>query len=128
MATMRNLAVLETLQAQAVSTPTTINGSDMDLMGYVNPGGREIKAILSANAISGTSPTLDVKVQESDTGGGSGYSDISGAAFTQVTTVDSKQEIHFRTKKRYIRMVATTTGTSPTYQFCGLFLVEKRLT
>lgn len=121
----RVLEPKELLQATRVTAAETVDGTGVDLQGYINPGGREMKAILSANAISGTTPTLDIKLQESDSLG-TGYTDISGAAFTQVTTVDSLQEIHFRTSKRYVRAERVTTGTSPTYDLACLLLVEAR--
>jgi len=77
--------------------------------------------ILSTSAATaGTTPTLDVKLQESDALG-SGYTDITGAAFTQVTdAADSTQMISFQVGevKRYVRAVATIGGTvTPTFGF-----------
>jgi hypothetical protein len=118
----RAFTVLELLAAKRRTA--SANGTGVDLQGYVNPGGREMKAYLNCGAISsGTS--LDVKIQESDASG-SGYTDITGAAFTQLTTSPGDEEIHFRTNKRYVRAVGTLVGTN--YEYGVILLVENRLT
>ena len=90
---------------------TTTNGIAVDTNGF-----DDAQVILDTGASSGTSPTLDVKMQESDSSG-SGYTDISGATFTQITADDQHQSLglNLRSKKRYIRAVATLVGTSPTF-------------
>ena len=62
---------------------------------------------------SGT-PTLDVKLQESDTLGGT-YTDIVGGAFTQFGAADSFQvlKLDIANTKKYVRGSATAGGTSP---------------
>lgn len=62
--------------------------------------------------ISGTSPTLNVKVQGSDDGG-SNWTDIK--SFTQVTTTAGVQYIRILCPFKQIRAVATKGGTSPSY-------------
>lgn len=123
MSTQSNLKLVELVAASRKSASAT--GSDVDLKGYINPGGRQMKAFLSVTGVSGTSPTLDVKIQEADAT--SSYTDISGATFTQATTTTS-EEIHFRTNKRYVRAIATLAGTSPVFDVATLLLVEKRTT
>lgn len=123
MATQANFKIVELFAAARKSSSAT--GSDVDLKGYINPGGRQMKAFLSVTGVSGTSPTLDVKIQEADAT--STYTDITSASFTQLTTTGS-QEIHFRTNKRYVRAIATLAGTSPVFDAATLLLVEKRQT
>ncbi|TXH55825.1 MAG: hypothetical protein E6Q97_07990 [Desulfurellales bacterium] len=101
----------------------TANGTGVDLQGYTNPGGRQMKAILTNGTTSGTSPTLDVKLQDSDDN--STFADITGATFAQKTAAGN-EEIQFRTNKRYVRAVATIGGTSPSFTFAVLLLVNKR--
>ena len=89
------------------------NGAAFDLHDY---DGRFIVAF-STSAGGGTTPTLDVKIQDS-TDGSTGWADVSGAAFTQVTdAADSTQSLTLDTDavKVYIRVVTTITGTSPTF-------------
>jgi len=77
----------------------------------------DAQAILDVGAVTGTSPTLDTKFQES-ADGSSGWTDITGATIAQITTADQHKTlgINLRSVKRYIRAVATITGTSPTFQ------------
>lgn len=124
MATASNLKVLDLLAAKQRSASAT--GGDVDLKGYINPGGRQMKAYISVGAATGTGETLAVKIQEADDT--SSYTDITGAAFTSVGTNATTEEIHFRTNKRYVRAIATLGGTSPVYDFGVHLLVEKRLT
>ncbi len=87
------------------------NSTGIDIMEY----SAEAAVILQASAGSGNM-TLDVKLQHSDSLG-SGYTDLAGAAFTQVTTVASTQKISINTNeaKRYIRAVVDVGGTTPVY-------------
>ena len=99
----------------------TANGTAVDALGY-----NSLAAALEVGTVSGTSPTLDVKLQESDTSGGT-YTDISGAAFTQVTASNNSQILRVEglgtSRKRFIRAVATIAGTTPSFAFgCELLL------
>jgi hypothetical protein len=67
--------------------------------------------------VLGSSATVDVKVQESDTLG-SGYTDITGAAFTQKTQAGTDMSgliyhgsIDLRGRKKFLRTV-TTVGAA----------------
>lgn len=104
------------LQVTAVLAPArktaSENGSAIDLQQYVG----DYKVVLSTSAGGGTSPTLDVKLQDSDDA--STFADISGAAFTQVTSAAASTQsvdLNADAVKRYIRAVTTITGTSPTF-------------
>ena len=73
--------------------------------------------VLTTSAGGGTTPTLDVKIQDS-ADGSTGWADLSGATFTQVTDAADSTEtitIDTDTAKAYIRVVTTITGTSPTF-------------
>ena len=69
--------------------------------------------------ISGTSPTLTVKIQGSNDNG-SNWTDI--ASFPQVTTSAVKKYMRILTPYKQIRAVATKGGTSPSYGLvqCGI--------
>ena len=62
----------------------------------------------------GSSGTVDVKVQESDASGGS-YTDVTGAAFTQVTASNDDAtyvgRINLNGTKRFLKVVMTV-GTA----------------
>lgn len=111
----RNLGeVLQTIEVLAPKRATaTANGTGIDMQDYVG----DVVVTLSSSAGGGTSPTLDVKLQECDTSGGT-YTDITGATFTQVTgAADSTESIVLNadSAKRYVRAVETIGGTTPTF-------------
>lgn len=87
------------------------NGTGVDISEYSG----EAAVTLQASAGTGDM-TLNVKLQEADTSGGS-YTDISGAAFTQVTTTASTQKISINTNevKKFIRAVVDVGGTTPSF-------------
>lgn len=62
--------------------------------------------------ISGTSPTMDVKIQGTDDAG-SNYTDI--VSFTQVTTSASIQYKRILCPYKQLRAVLDAGGTSPSY-------------
>ena len=109
----------------ADSRTATANGSSFDLQGSNDAEGEAI-VILDSEAGSGTSPTLDVKLQESSDD--STWSDISGATFTQVTDGGAgfeKISINTNDTERYLRAVATLGGTTPAFVF-GVSLVYSK--
>lgn len=102
----------------------TANGTAVDTQGY-----NSLACTLEVGAVSGTSPTLDVKLQESDTSGGT-YTDISGATFTQVTAANSSQVIRLDglntgSRKRFIRAAATIAGTTPSFTLAANLLLGR---
>ncbi len=64
-----------------------------------------------------TSFTLDAKIQECDTSGGT-YTDVSGATLTTITTEDTGGEINvdLNSLQRYVKVIITSAfvdGTTP---------------
>lgn len=108
-----NIKQLVSIRPQTLTA--SANGIAVDTQGY-----EEAVALLEVGAVSGTSPTLDVKIQES-ADGSTGWTDITGKAFTQVTVSDNEQKLKLDlqakqgARKRYIRAVATIAGTSPSF-------------
>lgn len=90
---------------------STLTGSAIDLRKYDGV----VQVILTCEAASaGTDPTLDVKLTESATSGGS-YTDVSGATFAQVTDAADVTEmitIDSAACKGFIKVVGTIGGTS----------------
>lgn len=72
---------------------------------------------LTAGAVTGTSPTLDVEIQGSnDSAFGSGvvsYGHFDNLAGTAASV--SEKILNASVYKRYVRAVATITGTTPSY-------------
>lgn len=83
-------------------------GSSIDLRNT-----RELIVTLDVSAASGTSPTLDVKLQHSPDG--SMWSDL-GTAFAQKTGVAREVKV-FTQYHRYVKTVYTIAGTSPSFTF-----------
>src|SRR3954463_2753071 len=77
------------------------------------PGGgpQSVLFAVHSTAVSGTSPTLDVKLQESDLPG-SGFADVTGAALTQVTAAGQQRLGYAQTTKAYVRLVGTVGGSA----------------
>ena len=107
---MEKLARVSLLGAD--SRTATANGTGVDVSGYT----REAIFILDCEAGSGTSPTNDVKIQDSDDN--STFADVSGLTFTQVTdAAASHQKISTPADglRKYVRAVSTLGGTSPVF-------------
>ena len=102
---------------------STANGTGADMQDYE---GTAI-ATLDVGAVSGTAPTLDVKLQHSDTQGGT-YTDITGATFAQVTAADvtANKAFDVGATTRWVRAVATIAGTSPSFLFGVTFQAKKK--
>lgn len=103
---------------------STGNGTDLDLQSYAG----EIVILADVKNIAGSSPTMDISIQ--DSADNSSFAAISPAlAFTQVTTVASAQKlvINKDTLRRYVRVVKTIGGTSsPEYYVSVKILAVKK--
>jgi len=107
-----------------LAVTTSVNGSALDVRSYDGAA----KVGLAVNQTAGTTPTLDAKIQESATSGGT-YTDVVNGAFTQVTTVDGNQEIQIpdvAQLKGFIRVAYATGGTSPAYTVTSKFVSQKK--
>lgn len=110
----RNIAThqqtIELLPMQSVTGDG--NGTGVLVTDYVG----SLAVILTCKNTAGTTPTLDIKLQESDDN--STYTDISGATFTQVTDAGTaaatieKIVVNVDACKKYIRAVKDIGGTS----------------
>lgn len=87
------------------------NGTGVDLQNYVG----DVMALVHSGAGTGTTPTLDAKIQ--DSADDSSYADVTGLTFTQITTTASLQtlKIDSRAVRRYVRVVFTIGGTTPSF-------------
>ncbi len=89
-----------------VAATYSLKGTGVDVLGYG-------ALVLLESGTNGTSGTVDVKIQESDTDSDSLYTDWTGGAFTQITTANdnANYEIEYTGNKQYIRAVCTV-GTA----------------
>ena len=109
--------------ASPAARTATFTSSAIDLNDYPNG----VTIILDSAAGTGTSPTLDGKIQSSTTSGGS-YADVSGATFTQITSSAASFQtvtVDKRVSNRYIKFVGTIAGTSPSFTF-GVSMVGQK--
>ena len=72
-------------------------------------------AFVNVTAASGTSPTLNLKIQTSDDGGTT-WCDVPSGAFTQATGATT-QMLAFTTFGDTVRCVSTIAGTSPSFTY-----------
>lgn len=92
-----------------VTTDANAQGSSVDAAGAVS---NIYTAVQIVGGLAGTgTPTLTSKVQESTDG--TTWTDVTGGAFTAVTTTNQVEAIPFKPTKRYIRTTGTVSGTSP---------------
>ncbi len=96
----------------AIAQTTSADGTYVDLSAMAS---NMASAVMEVGAVVGTEGTLNVKMQSS-TATNTGFTDIPGATFTQVTTSGlttggSLQIISFQVPQRYVRAVGTMAGT-----------------
>ena len=100
---------------------TTTNGSAADMIN----GDGSCFAIQQVGTVSGTSPTLAGKIQES-ADGSTNWTDVASATFTQVTASNNYQCISFERTKRYLRYVGTVGGTTPSFTLAVVISQQKK--
>lgn len=88
------------------------NATGVDCTDFVG----SVAVILKCKNVAGTTPTLDIKLQDSLDN--ITYADITGAVFTQVTDAGTKAatlekiSVNLDSARKYIRAVKTIGGTS----------------
>ena len=106
----------------ATARTASYSGTAFDTLDYDGSA----KVLIDVGAVTGTSPTCDLKLTESDTSGGT-YTDISGATAAQITATALK-EINFDVgaSKRFIKVAGTIAGTTPSFTIAELFCGVKK--
>ena len=92
---------------------TTGNSGTLDLLGLFSVEPEQIRAQLEVTAASGTTPTLDVKLQDSVDG--TNWNDLF--LFTQATATTREVKNHSTIFARFVRVVWTVAGTTPSFTF-----------
>lgn len=109
----------------AAARTATANGTGVDAKDFIGIGA----VILDCAAGTGTAPTLDVKIQDSDDN--ATFADLATpVAFAQVTGAGvSVQRIALNLDgaRRYIRVVSTITGTTPSFTYSVNLLGRKQV-
>lgn len=88
----------------------TTNGPTAESGGFSG-----IVAYLRVSAVSGTSPSMTVKLQDSPDGASNNWYDIPSGAFTAVTAAGQWRLAVNGPIGEFVRAVATITGTNPSF-------------
>lgn len=104
----------EVALASAARTASTTSGP-------VAAAGQATSAVLAVHctAASGTTPTLDVSLEES--ADGSSWSAITGSSITQLTAAGNRLATALVTKN-FVRATVTIAGTTPSFTFGATLL------
>lgn len=125
---MRSIATLKLQASTGNDSGDAAAQVELDLAKYfVNPGKREMKAVISAILTSTDSGLFDYKLQHSNTTVDSDFSDISGASITQIgsTATPALAELHFFTNRQYVRGYQTIAGGTNWVVVASLFAVKR---
>jgi hypothetical protein len=108
---LKNLLTESQIQPGAAKTATFNSANSLDLKEYIG----NVLIRQDVGAVTGTTPTLDGKIQ--DSADNSSFADVTGYTFAQVTASNSLISLNVDTRKvrRYIRYVGTIGGTTPSY-------------
>lgn len=102
--------------ADIAARTVTFNGAWLDIRKYEG----DIAITLDVGTVSGTTPTLDGKIQDADDGSGTNAADLSpGATFVQRTASNASEKIavNLNRCRPFIRFVGTIAGTTPSFTF-----------
>lgn len=116
------------LLAPPISRTATLTGTALDVLDYE---GSALIVLNAAAATAGTTPTLNVKLQHSATTTSGDFSDVTSAAFTEVTDVagtagTQKLVVNASDLKRYLRVIGTIVGTNAAFDFTVGFVGIKK--
>ena len=122
-----NAVIYQAFKPQTFTTTTTSTNMDF---GEGGGGQFGTTMILTKGTVTGSTGTLDFKLQECATTNGT-FTDISGATFATQTTSGADGDVPliktvFNRNGRYVRAVATTGGTSPSFIYGGLVVMEQK--
>ena len=106
-----NEAIRSDVTIRPESITATETGLSVDRKGF-----DDAQVVLDVGAVTGSSPTLDLKMQES-ADGSTGWTDITGATIAQVTASNAHKTLgmNLRSVKRFIRGIATIGGSTPVF-------------
>src|SRR5262249_38626087 len=108
-----------------VTTSANLQGTPIDMSNATGP----LNAVLQVGTAAGSALTLDVKMQANTTSATTGFTDIPGATFTQVTTSGGRQTLLFNLPagNRYVRCTGTCGTLTGAMLFCDIW-AQKKLT
>ncbi len=100
-----------------VALPSAARGSGTVQSGPVATSGVAGDVLLAVHctAASGTSPTLNVSLEES-ADGASGWTAVTGSSIAQMTAAGNAMA-YASPSKSFVRVTATVAGTTPSFTF-----------
>jgi hypothetical protein len=110
--TNKGLLAAKVLFPLAAESTSNAGSTSLDNAAASTKGG---SAVINVQAASGTTPSLTVKLQHSTDN--STWSDVSGGSFGALNTVSAKFIEFTGTVNRYLRIVSTITGTTPSFTY-----------
>lgn len=125
-----NAIVTASIPGSTTGSTTNAAGVSVDLIDGI---GSYVSAVQVVGVVTGTSPTLTGKVQES-TDGTNNWTDVTSVSdgttvsFAQVTTSTNAQVVSFRPTKRYVRGYVTVGGTTPVFPTSITIIHQRRAT
>lgn len=115
---IREHNLLSAIAAKTASFDST--GVDLG----VGTGEEFASALVTTGVVSGTTPTLDFVIQESDDN--STFTNVTltktSAAYAQITATTNTQRIKFKRTKRYVRISVVIAGTTPSFTMGAVLL------
>jgi hypothetical protein len=116
-----NGPLTQTSVSAIAARTSTVTATGIDISSY--KGGLVVQQLVGV--VSGTSPTLNGKLQSSPDN--STWTDIAGATFAQVTATDSflKIGVQVTAAAKFIRYVGTIAGTTPSFTMGVVLLGQK---
>jgi hypothetical protein len=116
--------VVRTLAANA-ARDATLTGDAVDVRDLDGP----LLVVQAAGAGTGEGATLDGKIQDS-ADGSTGWADVSGAVFPQVTDAALAQRLALNANatRGYVRFVGTIDGATPSFPICATLAGMRRRT
>ena len=100
---------------------STVTGAAVDLLETDGP----CFAFLALGTVSGTAPTLALKMTEAATSGGT-YADITGATLATQVASSKFLVLTFKRSMRFVKAVATFGGTTPSFAVACLVVGQKK--
>ena len=104
--------------------PSSVSDTNISAVVDMIDGDDRCFALQIIGSVSGISPSLAGKIQESSDN--SVWTDVPNASFAPVSFASTTQVVVFERTKRYLRHNRTVTGTSPTFQICVLIGQQRK--
>lgn len=114
-----------TMLSNATARTTTFTSPVIDARDFDG----DLCFLQNIGTVSGTSPSCTTAIQDSDDGS-TGWAAVDGGTFTAVTASNNSQKIVLPANmfRRYLRAVATISGTTPSFILMVMLLARGKYT